>query len=169
MNTTVQGVQGSSGNNVLSTQSTRFGDNPFLSLLLAQLHSQTPLEPVDNNSFMQQMSAYSSMTEQKELNDNMLKLLDYQGVLARLQGLSEGSALLGKQVTWEVDGKEQSGLVQSVYIDEQGDVRVKLGDDREISMRQITGIRQPQAGGKEGTDGTGLGSSQGQQAKEQAA
>ena len=142
------GVGTGTGNGVLSTQSTRFGDNPFLSLLLAQLNTQTPLEPVDNNSFMQQMSAYSSMTEQKELNDNMLKLLDYQGVLARLQGLSEGSALLGKEVTWMADGKEQSGEVESVYIDDKGDVRVRLGADREISMRQITGIRQPKTDGQ---------------------
>ena len=82
-------------NNVVSSQGGTFEDNPFLTLLIAQLRNQTPLEPVDNASFMQQVATFSSMEEQRNLNTNMLKLLDLQSLLARLQGLSEGSALLG--------------------------------------------------------------------------
>ena len=84
------------------------------------------------------------MEEQKQINDNLLSLLDFQGVLARVQGLGEGSALLGKEVTWMLDGVEQTGTVQSVFITEQGEVRLKLDEDRDIAMRDVTGIRQPQ-------------------------
>ena len=89
------------GNSVLGTKAASYNENTFLKLLTAQLQNQTPIEPVDNASFMNQMASYSSMEEQRALNGNMLKLLDYQGLLARIQSLSEGSALLGKDVTFD--------------------------------------------------------------------
>ncbi|MCR9244283.1 MAG: hypothetical protein NXI31_04575 [bacterium] len=131
------------GNSVLSTQQANYGDNPFLRLLTEQLRNQTPLEPVDNESFMNQMASYSSMEEQKQLNDNMLKLLDYQGVLARVQGLGEGSALLGKDVSFVKEGVETSDTVESLYVAETGDIRLRLAGGGEIDMRAIIGIAQP--------------------------
>jgi flagellar basal-body rod modification protein FlgD len=128
------------GSGVLSTRGASYGDNPFLSLLIAEMRTQSPLDPVDNASFMQQMSSFSSMQEQKQLNDNMLKLLDYQGVLARLQGLSEGSALLGNEVSWtDGSGNEQKGTVEAVFVDDDGNVKLRVGE-QEIDMRRITGI-----------------------------
>ena len=41
--------------NIFSTRQGKFGSNPFLQLLIAQMQSQTPLEPVDNASFMEQV------------------------------------------------------------------------------------------------------------------
>jgi flagellar basal-body rod modification protein FlgD len=131
------------GTGVLSTGQASFGDNAFLKLLTEQLRNQTPLEPVDNAAFMNQMASYTTMQEQRDLNGNMLKLLDYQGVLARMQGLGQGSALLGKEVTYLNDeGKAASGTVASVYVAESGDVRLKLGNGADVEMRKITGITQ---------------------------
>lgn len=136
----------SSGTGVLATSSAKFGDNPFLTLLTEQLKNQTPLEPVDNESFMNQMASYTSMQEQRDLNSNMLKLLDYQGVLARAQGLSQGSALLGKEVTFATeDGQTSSGTVDSIYVAESGDVRLKLTDGKEVDLRSVLGITQATA------------------------
>lgn len=130
------------GNSVLSSQSASFGDNPFLSLLITEMKTQTPMDPVDNASFMQQMATFSSMQEQRELNENLLKLLDFQGLLARLQGLSESSALLGKQVSFNKDGREQEGIVESVFVSENGDVMLQVGD-QQISPREVMSISQP--------------------------
>ena len=143
----ISGISGLSGgttggSSILSTQGGSFGDNPFLQLLITEMRTQTPLEPVDNAAFMEQMASFSSMEEQRELNDNLLKLLDYQGVLARLQGLSEGSALLGKNVTWVTEGgDEHQGTVESVFVNDSGEVRVRV-DGEDISMRQISSISQ---------------------------
>lgn len=121
---------------------TKKNDNPFLDLLVAEMRTQTPLKPVDNDSFMQQMASYSSMTEQKQLNDNLVKLLDFQGALARLQGLSQSSSLLGKKVTF-VDADEPtkttSGIVDSVFVDEQGKVKLKIGD-KQVELGQVVGV-----------------------------
>lgn len=145
MNTTaVSTTSSATGNTVLGTDQASFADNTFLRLLTAQLQNQTPLEPVDNESFMNQMASYSSMEEQRALNGNMLKLLDYQGLLARIQSLGEGSALLGKDVTFDAeDGTQTSGRVESVFIADTGDVRLKLAGGQEIDMRAVTGIAEP--------------------------
>jgi len=131
---------------ILGTTGARGGDNTFLQLLTAQLQNQTPLEPVDNESFMNQMASYTTMEEQRNLNSNMLKLLDYQGLLARIQSLSEGSALLGKEVTFsDESGDQVTGKVESVFVAESGDVRLKLTGGHEIDMRSVTGIAEPAA------------------------
>jgi flagellar basal-body rod modification protein FlgD len=140
----VSSTTSTNGTSVLGTSSATFGDSTFLTLLTEQLKNQTPLEPVDNESFMNQMASYTSMEEQRALNSNMLKLLDYQGALARAQGLSEGSALLGKEISYATDdGKTASGTVQSIYVAETGDVRLKLADGKEVDMRSVLGITQP--------------------------
>ncbi len=134
------------GTSVLSTAQTTYNDNPFLKLLTEQLKNQTPLEPVDNESFMNQMASYTTMQEQRDLNSNMLKLLDYQGVLARAQGLGQGSALLGKEVSYAgEEGTTETGEVESIYINEAGDIRLKLDNDRDIGMREVLGITQSEA------------------------
>jgi flagellar basal-body rod modification protein FlgD len=140
--TTSIGINGTvSQNTVLSNRGGSFGDNPFLLLLTEQLKNQTPLEPVDNESFMNQMASYSSMQQQQDLNKNMLALLDYQGLLARMQGLSQGSALLGKEVSYtDAQGSDTKGVVESVYVAEDGEVKLKLEDGAEVSLRDIHSI-----------------------------
>lgn len=135
-------LSSSNGNAVMGTRAATMGDNPFLTLLTTQLRNQTPLEPVDNESFMNQMASYTSMQEQRDLNSNLLKLLDYQGVLARVQGLSQGSALLGKEVSYAGEGgTEARGKVESVFVAESGDVKLKLEGGKEIDLRAVLGIR----------------------------
>lgn len=146
INSSIQSLNSVGGTSVLSTRQADYGDNPFLRLLTEQLRNQTPLEPVDNESFMNQMASYSNMEEQRQLNDNMLKLLDYQGLLARVQGLGEGSALLGKEVTFTQDGVETSDTVDSLYVAETGDIRLRLAGGSEIDMRSVIGIAQPSNG-----------------------
>ncbi len=143
MNTNAINGLNTPGNSVLSGSSASFGDNPFLNLLIAEMRTQTPLDPVDNSDFMQQMSSFSSMSEQKQLNDNLLQLLEFQGALARMQGLSEGSNLLGKEVTFDVEGVEQAGTVESVFVNEEGEVRLTLSGEREIGLRDISAIQLP--------------------------
>ncbi len=141
--TTIESLNGGGGTSVMSTSRATYGDNPFLKLLTEQLKNQTPLEPVDNESFMNQMASYTTMQESRDLNSNLLKLLDYQGVLARVQGLAQGSALLGKEVSYAGDGGiTATGKVESVFVAETGDVRLRLEDGKEIDLREVLGISE---------------------------
>ena len=140
--TTTSGIS-SQGNlsTVLSNQGGSFGENQFLRLLTTQLQNQSPLSPVDNESFMNQMASYSSMEQQQDLNTNMLALLDYQGLLARRQGLSQGSSLLGREVSYKnANGVDTSATVESVFVAESGDVRLRLAGGAEIGLRDVHGI-----------------------------
>jgi len=140
-------TQSGSGASAISGRSSS-GDNQFLQLLIANLRNQTPTEPVDNNSFMNQMSQLSSMEEQKKLNDNLGQLLQFQGALARLDGLSRGASLLGKEVEYVKDDGQATatGKVDSIRVDEQGVVRLKLGE-QEIGIAQVVGIHETSAAG----------------------
>ena len=133
-------TQSGGGNSVTSTSGGSFGENRFLELLVTELRSQTPLEPVDNGAFMEQLASYSSMEQQQELNQNLLTLLDFQGVLARSQGLSDASSLLGKEIRYEgAGGKSEKGIVDSVFISDEGEVMVRIGDQN-VPMRKIVGV-----------------------------
>jgi len=135
----VGAVSGGTGTDLLGTGQVKFTDNMFLKLLVAEMRTQSPLEPVDNQSFMEQMAQFSSMEQTKQMNDGILQLLSYQGLLARMQGLQQGASLLGKTVTYETgDGKEGSGLVKGVRV-EDGKTLLDLGD-RTIELAWVTGI-----------------------------
>ena len=74
----------------------------------------------------------------------MLALLDYQGLLAHIQGLSQGSALLGKEISFtNTEGSEQQGTVSSIYVAEDGEVRLRLDAGDEVALRQVTSIGMP--------------------------
>ena len=138
-------ASGTGGSSIFSANGGSFGDDPFLEILVSQMQNQTPLEPVDNAAFMEQLSSYSSMKEQRELNQNMLELLNFQGLLAKIQGLSEGSALLGKEITFDLgDGVPHKGVAESVFVDDQGEVRIVV-DGEEISASQISGVAEAKA------------------------
>lgn len=134
-------INATGANNILGSSKAVDDSNQFLDLLTQQLRNQTPFEPVDSSSFNEQLASYSSMEEQRSLNSSMTQLLDYQGLLARSQGLSQGSALLGKSVEYVAeDGTTGSEPVTSVFVAETGDVRLRLQSGAEIDMRQVLGI-----------------------------
>ena len=131
------------------------GKDAFMTLLVEQLKNQDPLEPTANEEFIAELANFSSLEEMQELNDNLLSLLDFQGVFARLQGLGEGSALLGKEIEWVGPGAQQlTGKVDSVFIAEDGSVRLRVGDD-EVDLRSVTSIREPGQGDGGDDDGNG--------------
>ena len=137
-------INATGANNILGSRKATGDNNQFLDLLTQQLRNQTPFEPVDSSSFNEQLASYSSMEEQRNLNSSMTQLLDYQGVLARSQGLSQGSALLGKTVEYVgADGTTAAESVTSVLVAETGDVRLRLKSGAEIDMRQVLGITAP--------------------------
>ena len=110
-------INATGANNILGSRKATGDNNQFLDLLTQQLRNQTPFEPVDSSSFNEQLASYSSMEEQRNLNSSMTQLLDYQGVLARSQGLSQGSALLGKSVEYVgEDGTTAAESVTSVFV-----------------------------------------------------
>src|SRR6478672_2287087 len=70
--------------------------NDFLKLLIAQMTSQDPINPMDNQDMLTQMVQFSTL----QGNNSM------QGALTQMQSgqsLLQANALLGRQVTLQVD------------------------------------------------------------------
>ena len=91
----------------LPTKESQMGIDDFLKLLTAQLQYQDPLEPMKDTEFIAQMASFSSLDQMSSLNKNFESFFQSQ-MNQSVQGY------LGKVVTLEDDGAEESGLVTAV-------------------------------------------------------
>ncbi len=73
------------------------GQDDFLTLLVAQLQNQDPLNPSDPTEFTAQLANYSQLEQLFNLNDSMDRLAESQNNSERLSALS----MIGKEVLVE--------------------------------------------------------------------
>lgn len=71
------------------------GKEDFLTLLVAQLQHQDPLNPADGTEFTAQLAQFSSLEELKNINDTLSKQDVYQSTLNNIQSTN----FIGKTVT----------------------------------------------------------------------
>ncbi|MDH3346562.1 MAG: flagellar hook assembly protein FlgD [Desulfobulbaceae bacterium] len=84
----------------------------FLTLLIAQLQNQDPLNPSDPTEFTAQLAQFSQLEQLLTLNSNMESLADAQNSSQRLSALS----LIGKEVLVEGSSFElTTGPIQLGY------------------------------------------------------
>ncbi|SDZ79935.1 flagellar basal-body rod modification protein FlgD [Desulfuromusa kysingii] len=76
------------------TGSNSLGEEDFLTLLVAQLENQDPLDPQDNTEFIAQLAQFSSLEAQTSTNDKLDTLIAAQSSSER----SEAYSLLGQEV-----------------------------------------------------------------------
>lgn len=88
-NTSTKDTASSATNSLTSNYST------FLTLLTTQLKTQSPLSPMDVNSFTQQLVQYSSVEQQIQTNSNLKSMMDTLTSSAALQLVN----YVGKSVT----------------------------------------------------------------------
>lgn len=115
-------------------------ENLFLDLLVTQLKNQNPLEPMENNEFVQQMSALAAVQETQSLNANIQSLIQLQEVVAGQNAFTQSANLVGKNVDY-VDpetGDEKSGYVDSIHLAEGG-IFLSIGGT-DVPMSLVTGI-----------------------------
>lgn len=84
------------GTSTVAKKDTIMGKDDFLSLLVAQLKNQDPLEPEDPTAFTAQLAQFSSLEQLANLNTTMEGLTTAQANSARLSSLS----LIGKDITY---------------------------------------------------------------------
>lgn len=73
----------------------------FLQLLVAELETQNPLDPVDSTEFVTQLASYSALEQQIETNDYLSDIYDSIDSIA--SGVSTGLSYLGQTVTVDTD------------------------------------------------------------------
>jgi flagellar basal-body rod modification protein FlgD len=116
--------------------SASLGTDQFLQLLVTQLQNQDPLNPVNDQQFIAQLTSLSQLQGIQNLNTSFAEQL-------KLQQLTQGTSLIGKTVdyTTTVNGQTvtNTGKVASLAVD--GDkIVLAIGPDR-VKLDQIANIR----------------------------
>lgn len=94
------------------------GRDAFMSLLIAQLQHQDPLQPTSNDEFIAQLAQFSALEELQAVNENLVGLALLQQSNALMSQLTNSSALIGHNVRFAdpLTGEERVGTVSSVRI-----------------------------------------------------
>ncbi len=88
--------------------------NAFLSMMIAELQNQDPLNPMDNAQLLQQVSQI------REIESN-LRLVSTLESLVRAESFATGTNLIGRMVKGlDAEGKEVMGVVEKVSADDKG-------------------------------------------------
>ena len=105
----------------------------FLKLLITQLQNQNPLEPITDQQFISQLTAFSTLQGIQSLNVSFEQML-------RLQQLMGGASLIGRTVTYErpAGGPPSTGSVSGINV-QNGQVILLIGTER-VPLEQIRSI-----------------------------
>ena len=114
------------------------GKDAFLQLLVAQLQHQDPLNPAEDTEFIAQLATFSTLEQLQNMNGAMQ--------------VSQASALVGKQVTWQevIDGATQTYYATVECVRVEGSNVYLVVDSamgKEIKMSQVVLIEDPNASG----------------------
>lgn len=116
-----------------TTDASKLDSSSFLTLLMAQLSHQDPMNPMDDSQIMTQMVQMNSVQEMENMNTS-LKELQYSSQLL------SSAAFIGRTVAYQVDEDTvSSGTVTCVTVDE-GTVNVTI-DDVNVPLSDIIGIK----------------------------
>jgi flagellar basal-body rod modification protein FlgD len=109
------------------------GKDAFMGLLVEQMKNQDPMNPQSNEDFIAQLASFSSLEQMEQMNQNLLGMALLEESNALLSQLTEGAALIGKQVSWTdpTTGIGGSGIVDSIKLSEG------------LSMLQVNGLQVP--------------------------
>ena len=90
--------QSSTDNNIPLPSAQMLSQQDFLNLLVAQMTAQDPLKPTDSQDLLSQMTQFSTLNANNNLQSQLVNMQLGQQV-------TSASALLGRQVTIQVDSK----------------------------------------------------------------
>ena len=109
-----------------------------MTLLLAQLQNQNPLEPVSDKELIGQLTQFSTLQGITDLNANF-------GDLLQLQQLTQGNSMLGRKVTYQVPGLNTlaSGVVSALLVD-NGSISLQIGNNK-VALSNVRAIEESAA------------------------
>ncbi|MFN8034888.1 MAG: flagellar hook capping FlgD N-terminal domain-containing protein [Acidimicrobiia bacterium] len=113
--------------------SSQFGKDTFLKLLVAQLKYQNPMSPTDPSTFMSQSAQFSmveKLTEMATQTKNATSTSE----------LANATAMIGKQVTYRDEGVDVRAVVKSVKVDPTNGSSLLLSSGRGIPLSAVTQV-----------------------------
>jgi flagellar basal-body rod modification protein FlgD len=123
-----------------SALSKTMNSDDFMTLFLAELKNQNPLEPMNNQDMMNQMVSLNTLNQMSKLNDTLESFGKSSEVLS-------AAGLIGKQVqaVSPTDNTLYDGVVKSLSISGSA-IQLQLEDGSDISLDWLTGVEAASAG-----------------------
>ena len=112
------------------------GRDAFLTMLVAQLENQDPLNPMDGTDFSSQLAQFSQLEQLMNLNESMENLAESSSSESEKDLVS----YMGKQVTGEINTMEvESGAVSSGFynLSESANVVIQITDESGQTVRTL--------------------------------
>lgn len=103
----------------------------FFKLLITELSNQSPLDPIDNNQLLDQISAINTV-------QSTATLIDTLEALSLSQNLGSASNLIGKTVSGRSNDEVISGVVDKAVV-EDGEVFLMI-DDQKLPIASVTEV-----------------------------
>lgn len=103
----------------------------FVQLLITQLQNQNPLEPLEDNQLLQQVSSIQSLSSTNQLVDSL-------NAFTLNQSLGAASNLIGREVTAQIGDSSITGVVERAIV-EDGKVYV-LVNDQKVPFDRISSV-----------------------------
>jgi flagellar basal-body rod modification protein FlgD len=91
----INNVQSAAQTSAQSTQNDKLGKDEFLTMLVAQLQYQDPMNPMDSTGFTAQLAQFSSLEQLESINAALETMTTYQASNDNAQAVQ----FIGKQVT----------------------------------------------------------------------
>ncbi|EMY76028.1 putative flagellar hook capping protein [Leptospira weilii serovar Ranarum str. ICFT] len=109
------------------------GKDDFLKLLITQLSSQDPTNPVKDQDFIAQMAQFSSLEQMNNISTGIQKM-----------GNRQSFSLVGKLVSGPdfVNGESIAGIAGALFFDGEGKTFVRV-NGRSIDVEQISLVSDP--------------------------
>ncbi|HEX8753137.1 MAG TPA: flagellar hook capping FlgD N-terminal domain-containing protein [Solirubrobacterales bacterium] len=124
-----------STSSALTEATSGLGKDDFLKLLVAQLQNQDPLSPVNDQEFMGQLTAFSTL-------EQVTNLASSSEHLNETVNNEQSIALLGRTVTYtKADGTTAEGTVEKVDFSGEKGLLLTIGGESGIKPGVITEVR----------------------------
>jgi len=109
-----------------------FDTDQFLNLLLLQLKNQDPTAAMDQSEFAAQLAMLFEVSAAQTVSDQVAASSTQMGLLT-------ASALIGREVTFDVSGGTVTGTVDSVLVDEDKKIQLQV-DGTNYSLDDLAGV-----------------------------
>lgn len=132
---TVTGISAAAAATTTSTANTYadMDSNQFMQLLLTELKYQDPLEPMESNQIMQQITQLNSLQELQSINGGIENL-------AENDELVEAASLIDTIVSYvSADGLVETGLVSGITRENE-QTRLMIGEDA-VPLEEVLSIQ----------------------------
>jgi len=119
------------------TANEQLSQNDFIKLFMSQLTYQDPLEPVDNSQFLAQLAQFSSVEQNRAMNEKLDNLLSIGTTF-------QAASLVGKSVEVTSETTTSIGVISAVSFSSDGPaltIKLDSGDYiNNVKLSQVSKI-----------------------------